>query len=122
MTQEDRATERLCEILRAHLAGNPIALPEGAAPLWRAFCDLSEARSWHMNGPNPISWSDIAAWRELTGWPLEPRHVRVIRRLDQAWMESFHDRQESGQGTPVARPGAEVTATLFDAVFKGKGD
>lgn len=116
----DRFTARLVAALEAHLTtGTRPDIPEGAAPLWGAFCDLCDTRTWHANDPNPISWSEMAAWKALHRWPLEPHHARAIRKLDDAWLTCFHAkaRGEGDDGQP--RPSGPLIPSAFDAMVGG---
>lgn len=36
--------------------------PGQSAPIWQAFCALSEGRRWSEAGPDPIRPADVAAW------------------------------------------------------------
>lgn len=112
-----RLERQLTETLRKHLAGNPVAVPEGGRLAWRWFTDLNAARSYGMAGPNPISYAEIEAYARLHRWPLEPRHVDLITAMDGAWLD--HARGNVGF-SHIERPaglGQEMTPEAFDAVF-----
>ncbi len=104
-----RLTEQLCAALRAHLDGGRLRLPEAGAALWSAFCDLQRGRTWHENGPNPITWSDMAAWAQLTRRSLQPHHVETLRRMDEAFIDHVCRKRET--------PKSEITPAAFDALF-----
>jgi hypothetical protein len=38
-------------------------------------------------GPNPIAWTDLAAWAALTGTDPSPFEVRTLLAIDRAWLE-----------------------------------
>jgi hypothetical protein len=40
-----------------------------------------------FNGPNPITFEQVKAWKELTETPLSTREVDTIRSLDGVYME-----------------------------------
>lgn len=112
-----RLQKRLCATLSAVLTGSRPSIPEVARPLLAMFFQLSEARSWHGNGPNPLSFSEIEAWMRLTGTPLRRHHVETIRALDATWMQSFYRRTGKAQeGTKTLPPMSThpLTAALFD--------
>lgn len=112
-----RMQKNLCATLNAILTGSRSAIPEGGQPLLAMFFQLSEARSWHGNGPNPLSFSEIEAWMRLTGTPLRPHHVETIRALDATWMLSFYRRTgKAPEGTKTLPPMSAhpLTAALFD--------
>lgn len=113
--------DRLCRALGEHLArpGRPI-IPAGGELLWSWFCDLSAARGWGMTGPAPITFEAIEAYRRLTGWPMEMRHVGTLRAMDAVFVEHFRQQMretttDSGASSRISdRP---VTAALFDTMF-----
>lgn len=76
------------------LIGPP--LPERVAYLWDAFLDIHAGRSYGMNGPNPLSWSDIAAWNELFSMGLKDWEVRVIKTLDLLWLRVMSEDETHG--------------------------
>lgn len=113
----DRFVGRLVAALEAHLAtGAPVALPEGSRPLWAAFCALSQARSYGALGPNPIAFSEIAAWAQLTRTPLAPHHVEALRALDRAWIAAAISKVEGGHAEQQNAP-QPISAALIDAMF-----
>jgi len=54
--------------------------------IWSAFISLSTGRTAGFNGPNPITFEQIKAWKELTGQPLSPRDVEAIKSLDAVYV------------------------------------
>ena len=54
--------------------------------LWSAFFSLSSARTSGFSGPNPITYQEIKAWKELTQTPLSARDVEAVKRLDLVYM------------------------------------
>lgn len=60
--------------------------PYPVAYLWSAFISLSSARTAGFSGPNPITYEQIKAWKELTYEPLSSRDVEAIKRLDAVYM------------------------------------
>ena len=54
--------------------------------LWSAFLSLSVSRTMGLNGPNPITYEEIRAWKELTHTPLSSRDVEAIKRLDLVYL------------------------------------
>lgn len=116
MTGNTRASKALCAALEKHLAGGAAQAPEGSSPLWNAFMALSRARSCGPAGPNPIAYTDIAAWAQLMRVPLEPRHVETIAAMDQVWLEHVYTRKTVPEGAKPLPPRSKhkVTAELFD--------
>ena len=100
-----RFARLMAEALRRHMqTRGPVRLPDAGGFYWRAFADLSAARSYGPGGPMPISLEAIEAWVRLARVPLELRHVAVIRAMDAAFLEEA--------GKPP-----ELTATAFDALL-----
>lgn len=112
-----RLKAQLISALRAALGGKPTAIPEAGLWLWNAFAVLSATRSYHMAGPNPITFAEIEAWSRLTRTPLEPHHVEVLRELDETWLDHFAKAASSSSKTPARSSGQPITPAAFDAVF-----
>lgn len=97
-----------------------VPVPPGGALIWNWFMDLNAARTWHMNGPNPITYADIEAYARLHRWNLAPRHVAILRAMDAAYVDDFYskrERERSGVKTVPTISQQELTPELFDAVF-----
>lgn len=110
----------LVAIVKRQSAGERLQMPEGGQLLWQWFCDLHGARTWNANGPNPISYGEIAIYRDLAGWPMEERHIQILRAMDEAWVADFYKRQngpEKGDKPLPAPSGRPMTPALFDAMF-----
>ena len=54
--------------------------------VWSAFISLSNSRSAGYSGPNPITYEQIKAWKELTDAPLDARDVEAVVRIDAVYM------------------------------------
>ena len=54
--------------------------------IWAAFCSLSTGRTTGFSGPDPITFEQIKAWKELTGEPLSSREVEAIKRIDAVFV------------------------------------
>ena len=54
--------------------------------VWSVFTTLSNSRTAGFSGPNPITYEQIKAWKELTETPISSREVEVIKRLDAVYM------------------------------------
>lgn len=91
-------------------------VPEAGILLWNIFMKLTATRTYHMAGPNPISYTEIAAFCNLAGQPLQPNHVEIIRALDDVWLEYSYSKHNSGDKAKNMQF-VELTAEVFDAVF-----
>jgi len=61
--------------------------PSRAEHIWSAFIALHSGRSSSANGPNPLSWSDMKAWCDLTSTDLNEGEIRAIKALDLLWLQ-----------------------------------
>lgn len=76
---------------QAELAAVP-PLPDGAKDLWTWWRELHAARTSNGFGPNPISFTEIAMWAELTWRNPYPWEVQALKALDLLYIESLHGR------------------------------
>lgn len=118
-----RLQDLLCAELRRQLeAKGPLAprIPDGGALLWRWFLDLHKSRTLHSAGPNPIGYTEIVSYAAIMRWPIEPRHVMILRAMDQTYLEASLKAETSApEGVKTLPPisSAPVTAGLVDAMF-----
>lgn len=120
MSSIDRLESALVDALLLSLSsGKGVSVPPGGSLIWEWFSDLSATRSWHMNGPNPISYPEIAAYRELMGWSIAPRHVALICAMDNAYIADFYAKRgrTSAGKKPPSFSAKDMNPALFDAVF-----
>lgn len=120
MTAFDRLENALVAALRVTLAtSKSVRLPDAGRLIWEWFVDLTESRTYHANGPNPISYGEIADYARINQWNIQPRHVAIIRAMDAAYIADFYSKREretSGVKT-IKKPSGTITPDLFDAVF-----
>jgi len=69
----------------------PKEFPLPLVPIWSAFVALHSARTAGFSGPNPITYSEILAWKTLTESPLKPWEIEVIKQVDKVYMEVAQD-------------------------------
>lgn len=61
-------------------------LPGCGEHVWQWFAELSAQRgSGGMGGIEPLGWSSIKAWSELTGVIVRPEEVRMLLAMDAAF-------------------------------------
>jgi len=115
----DRLTKQLCAAVRASLSGGKMRPPEAGLELWNTFERLSQTRTYHPAGPNPIQPSEIAAWCQLMRLPLEPRHVATLMTMDAAWLDHAYARTKAPDGVAVLPPISKMplTTALLDAMM-----
>jgi len=81
LEQVERQTGRKIEALES-----PTEFPVVISHVWSAFITLSNSRSAGFSGPNPITYEQIKAWKELTETPLASWEVEAIKRLDVVYL------------------------------------
>tara|TARA_R110001599_G_scaffold348271_1_gene575386 strand:+ start:294 stop:626 length:333 start_codon:yes stop_codon:yes gene_type:complete len=81
LEQVERQTGRRIEALES-----PTDFPMLISHVWSAFISLSNDRSQGFSGPNPISYEQIKAWKELTETPISSWEVEAIKRVDAVYM------------------------------------
>lgn len=72
----------------AEVAPAPV-LPAALAYLWNHFASLHRCRGGNGFGPNPISWSEIKAYCDVTRTALCSWEVEAIRALDDEFLASI---------------------------------
>ncbi len=113
----DRRAKPLCRALRESLqTGKRPALPAGGDLLWTWFSDLHAARSFGMNGPNPITFTEIAAYLALYRIPAQPHHIAILRAMDAVYLDFAYASRGSADGGGSRKP-SDITAVAFDAFF-----
>jgi len=93
MPDENGTTEREhLEQVERQIGRRPEALeppthfPPLMAHVWSAFITLSNTRSAGFSGPNPITYEQIKAWKELTETPISPWEIKAIKSVDTVYM------------------------------------
>lgn len=117
MTARTRLSRQLCAAVTAALSGARVRPPEAGRPLWNAFQRLNATRTYHMAGPNPISFAEVEAFARLMRLPLEPWHVTVLMDMDAAWLAGAQ-RAKVPEGVKALPPVSKhaISAQLFDLV------
>jgi len=72
-------------------------MPLELGHIWDWFQELHIARSGNGFGPNPITFSDVAAWVSLTGVAIRASEVRVILMLDRLWLVAQAESRKAQQ-------------------------
>ena len=65
--------------------------PELMAHVWSAFISLSKTRTVGYSGPNPISYEQIKAWKELTETPISAWEIEAVNRLDAVYLGEINN-------------------------------
>lgn len=72
-------------------------VPECGAHVLRWFFDLSGRRQPAMAGVSPLTFSDIAAWRDLLGIEVLAVEVQMILALDVAYRKAVNESQQKAK-------------------------
>lgn len=114
----DRLKRHLVAAVTASLSGRT-TVPAGGELLWQWFIELGRARTYHASGPNPIAYAEISAWASLQRWPIAPRHVEILRAMDDAWLNAFYETRKRNDGVKkLPQKSAHAISTeTFDAIF-----
>lgn len=107
--------------LKAHLEteDKPV-IPPGGSLFWKWFMDLSRRRSYHASGPNAIDDAQILAYRSNHRIPMEPRHIDVLKAMDDAFLEAVYAKRATApEGAKTLPPISKraLSAGLFDAMM-----
>lgn len=118
MTARTRLSRQLCAAVTAALSGARVRPPEAGRPLWNAFQRLNATRTYHMAGPNPISFAEVEAFARLMRLPLEPWHVTILMDMDAAWLAGAQ-RAKVPEGVKTLPPVSQqpLSAALLDVVM-----
>lgn len=80
-----------------------IDLPEDAEHLWDWFWEINRRRQSGMNGPQPISHEAIAMWSAMTGEILLREELKILTRMDDAYVSAVakaHEDQQKANKRP----------------------
>ncbi len=120
----DRLRSQLVAALAEHLRSREARprVPEAGILLWNAFLELDSTRTFGSNGPRPITFEEIRAWCDLTGYRLPPHHVQILRAMDATLLERFSEevKRREGEKAQGAKSKRKMTPALFDARFKSR--
>ena len=115
-----RMERQLCDAVRASLRRERANPPEAGVMLWNLFHRLSNLRTYHAAGPNPIQPGEVVAYCVLMRLPLEPHHARILFAMDAAWLDQAHALARAAPDGVKALPPISkrpISAALLDAVL-----
>lgn len=102
MRKHLQAVQAQTGVMPVELVTPPV--PAVLTYLLEHFAELTAARSNGFGAPQPISWSDMAAWARLTGLRLWPWEAQALRALDLVWLSTWSEVQ------PKAPPSGKTAA------------
>lgn len=70
-------------------------IPDEGEHLWKWFWSLSGRRQQGMNGPQPLTYAEIASWSRLTGEILLREEITIITDMDDAYLEALAKEREA---------------------------
>lgn len=80
---QDQLGETLEELI-------PPPFPDLLSGYWEDFLELHSARGNSDVGPNPISFSEIKAWADVTSREVSQRGLTCIRTLDRLYLKCYN--------------------------------
>jgi len=81
----------------SHLTPPEPEIPDAVEHVWEWFWQLSNKRRSGMGGMEPLSFSDIGFWAQLTRSDPLPDEIELILKLDDAYMAAVRDEQAAKQ-------------------------
>ena len=69
-------------------------IPKEATHVWQWFLELHSARGGNGFGANPISYTEMAAWSEITGNRPRQHEWMALRMLDSVYLEMEAERHK----------------------------
>ena len=94
----DAQPEMLAVVLD-DIVGPP--LPPLAARAWDVFRALSDTRMVGMGGVGPITYTEMAAFEQLTDTPLTPLDVALVREADAVFLTYAMSKLRAARDEPV---------------------
>lgn len=83
---------------------DPPDVPDCAVHVLRWFFELSNRRQPAFSGVSPLTFGDIAAWRDLLGVLVEPEEVRMLLDIDAAFRKAVDENGKSSKSKPQEAP------------------
>jgi len=65
-----------------------LKVPDLLFHLWAWFCELDSKRTAGFASLNPISFSELKAWSDLTGQKPTPTEVKILMKMDAVMVEN----------------------------------
>jgi len=68
-----------------------------------------------MNGPEPLSWQEISAWREATGVEATAEELVMLRNLSRQYASQYHRSDNPEEPAPY-KPRAKDKAAIASQI------
>ena len=62
--------------------------------IWEWFWQIHKGRTYGMSGPNPITWENILAWRNLLDIQIRPIEIEIINEMDSVYLKYISDKNK----------------------------
>lgn len=62
--------------------------------IWVWFWQLHKGRTYGMSGPNPLTWENILAWRNLLDIEIRPIEIDILNEMDSAYLKYISDNRK----------------------------
>lgn len=89
-------------------------IPPAGQHVWYIFLELSGQRTGNGFGPNPIQFSEIQAWQQVTRKRLQPWEIRAILAMDRAYLVRSAELAVPEEEQVSDEP---LTGAVFDRLF-----
>lgn len=73
-------------------------IPFAGEFLWSWFWELHQGRGNNGFGPNPLSWTEMEAWSQITKIQLTPFEALTFRAMDNAFLAALNRKQKKKSG------------------------
>ena len=71
-----------------------LEIPEICEEAWKAFLDMHEQRQGNGFSINPLTYSEMKSYCDLTGVYLSPWEIILIKKFDRVAMDAFVKQAE----------------------------
>lgn len=78
-------------------------LPLEARHIWDWYSEVELGRGSNGFGPNPLSFTEIRSWAQLTGRTLRASETRAIVLLDQLYREAWSKAEQAREAFRKAK-------------------
>lgn len=89
---------------KSHL-NKEVEVPDEGSHLWNWFWEISRCRD---SNDNPISYTDIGAWRSFTGNLIDYDECGILLSMDLAFRSALQDEIKANTAIADARRGKGV--------------
>lgn len=70
-------------------------IPDEGEHVWLWFWSLNHRRQHGMNGPQPLTYAEIASWSRMTGEILLREELAILTDMDDAYLSALAEEREA---------------------------